>query len=70
VVIPGGSGSLGQALTERLVARGDDVVVLTGGRAREADGWRAVTWDGRFRRVAAELEWLDSSLVELGAELD
>ncbi len=47
MVVPGGSGYLGQALTERLVARGDDVVVLTRGNARAADGWRAVPWDAR-----------------------
>lgn len=50
MVIPGGSGYLGQALTERLVARGDDVVALTRGKAREADGWRAVSWDGQSTR--------------------
>lgn len=45
VVIPGGTGYLGRALTERLVGRGDEVVVLTRGPARRGDGWRAVTWD-------------------------
>jgi uncharacterized protein (TIGR01777 family) len=47
IVIPGGSGYLGRALTERLVARGDEVVILTRSRGREGDGWRSVTWDGR-----------------------
>ena len=32
VVIPGGTGNLGRALTERLTARGDEVVLLTRGR--------------------------------------
>lgn len=45
IVIPGGSGYLGSALTERLVARGDEVVILTRGRALSGEGWRAVTWD-------------------------
>src|SRR5215212_10878389 len=47
IVIPGGSGYLGSALTTKLVARGDEVVILTRGGARSGDGWRAVTWDGR-----------------------
>jgi uncharacterized protein (TIGR01777 family) len=47
IVIPGGSGYLGRALTKRLVARGDEVVVLTRGRGETGDGWRSVTWDGR-----------------------
>jgi uncharacterized protein (TIGR01777 family) len=45
IVIPGGTGYLGQALTQRLVARGDEVVILTRGTAREHDGWRTVSWD-------------------------
>lgn len=46
VVVPGGTGYLGRALTERLVARGDEVVVLTRGPGRRGDGYRKVTWDG------------------------
>lgn len=45
IVIPGGTGYLGQSLAEHLVARGDDVVLLTRGPPRSTDGWRAVTWD-------------------------
>src|SRR3954451_11962898 len=47
IVIPGGSGYLGPALTGKLVARGDEVVILTRGRGRDGEGWRSVTWDGR-----------------------
>jgi uncharacterized protein len=47
IVIPGGSGYLGRALTERLVERGDEVVVLTRGPGAQHDGWRAVNWDAR-----------------------
>jgi uncharacterized protein YbjT (DUF2867 family) len=54
VVIPGGSSYLGQALTDRLAARGDEVVVLTCGKARVAERRRGVTWEaqsiGRGRR--------------------
>jgi uncharacterized protein (TIGR01777 family) len=47
IVIPGGTGYLGQALARRLVDRGDEVVVLTRGPSRAGDGWRAVHWDAR-----------------------
>jgi uncharacterized protein (TIGR01777 family) len=45
IVIPGGTGYLGQALADRLTARGDDVVVLTRGPSRTTEGVRAVHWD-------------------------
>jgi hypothetical protein len=45
IVIPGGTGYLGRALASRLIERGDDVVILTRGASRVADGWRAVNWD-------------------------
>lgn len=45
IVIPGGSGYLGTALARPLVARGDQVTVLTRGDSREADGVRFVQWD-------------------------
>lgn len=44
VVIPGGSGQVGQILARSFVARGDEVVVLS--RGAVACG-RAVAWDGR-----------------------
>jgi uncharacterized protein len=44
IVIPGGSGYLGQALARRLVDRGDDVVIL--GRGGTVDAGRLVHWDG------------------------
>ena len=45
VVIPGGSGFLGRALSQQLVARGDDVVVLTRGRNEHRVGVTYVHWD-------------------------
>lgn len=45
IVIPGGSGYLGRRLAGRLIARGDEVVVLTRGEAGEHDGVRYVHWD-------------------------
>jgi uncharacterized protein len=47
IVIPGGSGYLGRALVARLVADGDEAVVLTRGKARQGDGFRFVHWDAR-----------------------
>ena len=47
IVIPGGTGYLGRALAVRLVARGDDVAVLTRGPGRQLGGCRFVTWDAR-----------------------
>lgn len=46
IVLPGGSGHLGTHLARRLVARGDEVVVLTRGSAGMRHGVRHVRWDG------------------------
>lgn len=46
MVLPGGSGHLGQLLTEHFTARGDEVVVLGRG-AGSVTGARHVRWDGR-----------------------
>src|SRR5687768_10273693 len=45
IVVPGGSGFLGTALTRRLVARGDEVIVLTRGRNEQRNGAAYVHWD-------------------------
>lgn len=57
IVLPGGSGFLGQALAAELAARGDEVVILT--RRPQIDGGpiREVAWDGEtLSGWAAELE--------------
>jgi uncharacterized protein len=46
IVIAGGSGFLGEPLVKRLVARGDDVAVLSRNPAKVRAG-RGVAWDGR-----------------------
>jgi uncharacterized protein len=46
IVIAGGTGFIGEPLVRRLVARGDDVTVLTRNPAKVAAG-RGVQWDGR-----------------------
>ena len=45
IVLPGGSGFLGRNLRDRLVARGDSVVVLTRGAPGSGPGWESVLWD-------------------------
>lgn len=47
IVVPGGTGFLGRTLGARLVARGDEVVVLTRGSAGRRDGMQLVHWDGQ-----------------------
>jgi uncharacterized protein len=47
LVIPGGSGFIGQALATHFVKRGHDVVVLTRNAGARTDGVREVTWNGR-----------------------
>ncbi len=57
VVIPGGTGQIGQLLTRALLARGDDVVVLTRSGASAA---RTVPWDARtVGPWASELDGAD-----------
>jgi uncharacterized protein (TIGR01777 family) len=46
IVIAGGTGFLGEPLVKRLVARGDDVAVLSRNPAKVRAG-RGVAWDGR-----------------------
>jgi uncharacterized protein len=59
VVIPGGSGQVGQILARSFVAQGHDVVVLT--RQPTVAAGRAVSWDGK--RLGAWCDEID------GAEL-
>lgn len=71
MVIPGGTGYLGQALAERLVARGDDVVVLTRGAGGHRDGWRAVSWDAQsVGPWVEELEGADALVHLTGRRVD
>ena len=58
IVVAGGSGFIGEPLVRRLVARGDDVAVLTRNPAKVRAG-RAVAWDphadgGDWRREVGQ----------------
>jgi uncharacterized protein (TIGR01777 family) len=71
IVIPGGTGYLGRALAERLVDRGDDVVLLTRGPARQVDGCRLVSWDARtVGDWVEELEGADAVVHLTGRRVD
>ncbi len=47
IVIPGGTGYLGRALTARLVARGNEVVILSRSPHVRVDGAQVVAWDAK-----------------------
>ena len=47
VILAGGSGFLGRALTPDLIRAGYEVIVLTRGPDRESGGVRYVHWDGK-----------------------
>lgn len=71
VVMPGGTGYVGTALTGRLTRRGDEVVVLTRGTPASGPGWRAVTWDAISPgEWVAELEGADAIVHLNGKRVD
>ncbi|MEQ9616679.1 MAG: TIGR01777 family oxidoreductase [Phycisphaerales bacterium] len=71
VLIAGGSGFLGTNLARALRGRGDGVLVLTRGAAREADGVRFMTWDGRtVGPWAEELPRVDAVVNIAGRTVD
>ena len=47
IVLAGGSGFLGQALTKALLGKGYEVVILSRGAHREGSEIRQLHWDGR-----------------------
>lgn len=59
IVLAGGSGYLGRHLSRSLLARGDEVVVLTRGPGEVRDGIRFVHWDGV--KVGAWAEHLEGA---------
>jgi len=60
IILPGGSGHVGQALTRAFLERGDDVVILSRHAAPPQPRLRTVAWDGvTLGPWAAELEGAD-----------
>lgn len=71
ILIPGGSGFLGQALASRLVGRGDDVVILSRGEGHQVHGARTVVWDAAtIGPWASELEGADAIVHLTGRRVD
>ncbi|WP_305785746.1 epimerase [Symbioplanes lichenis] len=61
IVIPGGTGQVGGVLRRALVARGDEVTVLSRRPERLEPGVRHVVWDGRTPGAwVAELDGADA----------
>ncbi|HEX6096390.1 MAG TPA: TIGR01777 family oxidoreductase [Thermoanaerobaculia bacterium] len=67
IVIAGGSGFIGEPLVRRLVARGDDVAVLSRNPARVQAG-RGVAWDGRTQGAWSEEVASADAIVNLAGE--
>lgn len=67
IVIAGGSGFIGEPLVRRLVARGNDVAVLSRNPAKVQAG-RGVAWDGRTQGAWSEEVANADAIVNLAGE--
>src|SRR5258707_7837854 len=71
VLITGGTGLIGRALTRRLVDRGDDVTVLSRD-PRRATGMppatRVAQWDAKTGEAGHHLVTADTAIVSLAGE--
>jgi uncharacterized protein len=67
IVIAGGSGFIGEPLVRRLVARGDDVAVLSRNPAKVRAG-RGLAWDGRTQGPWSEEAASADAVVNLAGE--
>ena len=71
IVIPGGSGFLGQALASRLVGRGDEVVILSRDEGQQVEGTRTVVWDAEsIGPWMSELDGADAIVHLTGRRVD
>ena len=71
IVIPGGSGFLGQALASRLVGRGDEVVILSRDEGQQVEGTRTVAWDAEsIGPWESELDGADAVVHLTGRRVD
>ena len=71
IVIPGGSGFLGQALAARLLERGDEVVILSRGEGQRVEGTRTVVWDAEsIGPWTSELDGADAVVHLTGRRVD
>ena len=67
IVIAGGSGFIGEPLVQRLLARGDDVAVLSRNPSKVRAG-RGVAWDGRAQGAWSEEAASADAIVNLAGE--
>ena len=67
IVIAGGSGFIGEPLVRRLVARGDDVAVLSRNPAKVRAG-RGLQWDGRTQGAWSQEAASADAIVNLAGE--
>lgn len=67
IVIAGGSGFIGEPLVRRLVARGDDVAVLSRNPAKVQAG-HGVAWDGRTQGAWSDEVANADAIVNLAGE--
>lgn len=67
IVIAGGSGFIGEPLVRRLVARGNDVAVLSRNPAKVQTG-RGVAWDGRTQGAWSDEVANADAIVNLAGE--
>lgn len=67
IVIAGGSGFIGEPLARRLLARGDDVAVLTRNPSKVEAG-RPLLWDGRTQGAWADEVATADAVVNLAGE--
>ncbi len=71
IVIPGGSGYLGRALTARLIERGDEVIILSRSARDSVAGARTVEWDAAsIGPWASELDGADAVVHLTGRRVD
>ncbi len=71
IVIPGGTGFLGQALAARLVDRGDEVVILSRAEGNHVEGTRTVLWDAEsIGPWVSELDGADAIVHLTGRRFD
>ena len=69
IVIPGGSGQVGQILARHFYARGDTVTILS--RVPHTAPWRVLPWDGLNPGPwIAELEQSDLCINPAGRSLN
>ena len=61
IILAGGRGFLGFALTQKFIGLGDEVIVLTRSPGRRSDGVKEITWDAKT--LGDWAKWIDGAEV-------